>query len=253
MEMKNHLFLKAIKSGESEDVALREAFSPDFPRLMSAFSNTRGGMIIVGVNSQKKIIGVKGDLDQLQQSISGSAQTIYPPLVPDVQVHEVRGKKVVVVVIQKVPDNAFNTFRGAIYARVGGSVRKFEAVQLEDFLKRRRFKDFGESAHYELEIQNLDQVNEREKRESLDQELPEPAVDYNLEAQALDGLNERQKKGIQFLRKHKAIKMGKYEKLNKVSSGTARADIHKLIKLGYVKKTGSHRKIHYVLNKEKVS
>ena len=250
-KMENQNILKAIKRGENEEVELRESFSPDFSRLISAFANTRGGMIIVGVNSKKKIIGVKGDLDQAQQSISGSAETVYPPLAPDVQVHEVRGKKVIVVVIKKADNRAFHTFRGAIYARVGSSVRKFEAVQLEDFLKGRSSdKDSSGKIDYDSEAKEPDELNENQKEELSDEGLSE-AVDYDSEAQDLDGLNENQKRCIEFLKKHKSIKTSRYRKLNKVSSETAHSDVRGLLKLGYVKKAGSHRKVHYVLNEKK--
>ena len=49
---------------------------------MCGFANTQGGMIIVGVNAKKVIIGIKEDIDELQQKISASAQAVSPPLVP---------------------------------------------------------------------------------------------------------------------------------------------------------------------------
>ncbi|PJA08943.1 MAG: hypothetical protein COX70_02615, partial [Flavobacteriales bacterium CG_4_10_14_0_2_um_filter_32_8] len=87
--METDQLLEVIESGETQEVELKQSFhsSQDFSKLMCGFANTRGGMIIVGVNAKKTIIGTKEDVDELQQKISASAQAVSPPLVPDIQVH----------------------------------------------------------------------------------------------------------------------------------------------------------------------
>ena len=70
---------------------------------------------------------------------------------------------------------------------------------------------------------------------------------------AFEDLNERQVRAIEFLRKNKSIKTTMYQKLNKISLGTARLDINELLNFGYVKKVGSFRGAYYVLSEEKVS
>ena len=88
--------LEVIESGETQEVELKQSFhsSQDFSKLMCGFANTYGGMIITGVSAKKEIIGIKEDIDQLQQKISAAAQAISPPLVPEIQVYTIEGKKI---------------------------------------------------------------------------------------------------------------------------------------------------------------
>jgi len=65
-----------------------------------------------------------------------------------------------------------------------------------------------------------------------------------------EDLNERQKICIDFLKKHKSIKTKKYKEMNKISHGTAIADINELVQFKYIKKVGSYRGAYYVLNEE---
>ncbi len=128
--METYQLLEVIESGETQEIELKQSFhsSQVFAKLMSGFANTQGGMIIIGVNANKKIIGLTEDADKLQQKISVAAQTVAPPLIPDIQVHNIEGKEVIAVVIQKVIDSTFHTFQGAIYVKVGSTLKKLRAI-----------------------------------------------------------------------------------------------------------------------------
>ena len=270
--METKKILDTIKKGENQELGLMESFSQLFPKLMIGFANTTGGMIIIGVNSKKEITGVKMDVDELRLAIMASGKAAFPPIVSDVHVHKIKGKDVITVKIPKTDEANFHTFRGTIYARVGTSLRRFEAVQLADFLKKRQLhQDLSEAPDYKKEVKKAE---EREKKNGLDEEeLIDPDEEQELkrlnelekkidkglispadrkpEAKRPDELNERQKTCIEFLKKHKSIKTSKYRELNKVSSTIAHSEIKQLLKAGYLKKDSSHRKAHYVLNEEK--
>jgi len=153
--------LEVIESGETQEVELKQSFhsAQDFSKLMAGFANTQGGMIIVGVNANKKIVGLKEDVDKLQQKISAAAQAISPPLVPDIKVYNVEGKEVIAVVIQKAIDNIFHTFQGAIYVKVGSTLKKFEGNQLVDFLRSKQILCFdeisGDAALDDLDVEKI--------------------------------------------------------------------------------------------------
>lgn len=154
--------LEVIECGETQEVEFKQSFhsSQDFSKLMSGFANTFGGMIIVGVNVKKKIMGVKVDVDELQQKISAAAQAVSSPLIPDIRVYNLEGKKVVVVVIQKAIDSTFHTFQGAIYVKVGSTLKKYEGNQLVDFLRDRQILCFDEtSSNATLDDLNIEKIN----------------------------------------------------------------------------------------------
>ena len=159
--MEKEQLLEIIGNGETQEVELKESFhsSQDFAKLMSGFANTQGGMIIVGVNAKKNVIGIKGDLDPLQQKISAAAQTVSPPLVPDIQVHNLNGKKVVAVVIQKAIDKTYHTCQGVIYVKVGSTLKKIEGDQLANFLRSKQIlcfdEDFSDAVPDDLDVEKI--------------------------------------------------------------------------------------------------
>src|SRR3989338_1296711 len=178
--METGQLLEVIESGETQEVELKQSFhsSQDFSKLMCGFANTQGGMIIVGVNAKKVIIGIKEDVDELQQKISASAQAVSHPLVPDIQVHTIEGKKIVAVVIQKAIDNTFHTFQGAIYVKVGSTLKKFEGNQLVDFLRSKQILCFDEiSSDATLDDLDVGKIKEYLKTRNQEDFLKQNSVE----------------------------------------------------------------------------
>ncbi len=178
--METDQLLEVIESGETQEVELKQSFhsSQDFSKLMSGFANTQGGMILVGVNAKKTIIGVREDVDRLQQKISASAQAVSPPLVPDIQFHTIEGKKVIAVVIQKAIDSTFHTFQGAIYVKVGSTLKKFEGNQLVDFLRSKQILCFDEiSSDATLDDLDVEKINEYLKIRNQENFLKQNSVE----------------------------------------------------------------------------
>ena len=169
--METGQLLEVIESGETQEVELKQSFhsSQDLSKLICGFANTQGGMIIIGVNTKRTIIGVKEDVDELQQKISASAQAVSPPLVPDIQVHRIEGKKVIAIVVQKAIDSIFHTFHGAIYVKVGSTLKKFEGNQLVDFLRNKQILCFDEISS-DATIDDLDIEKIKEYLQTRNQE-----------------------------------------------------------------------------------
>ncbi len=140
--------LEVIESGETQEVELKQSFhsSQDFSKLICGFANTYGGMVIVGVDAKKNSVGIKDDIDQLQQKISAAAQAISPPIVPQIQVYTIEGKNIIAVIVQKAIDNTFHTFQGVVYVKVGSTLKKIEGNQLVDFLRSKQILCFDEIA-----------------------------------------------------------------------------------------------------------
>ena len=147
IEMDKDQLLELIESGETQEVELKQSFhsAQEFSKLMCGFANTYGGMVVVGVGAKKNIVGIKEDSDQLQQKISAAAQAVSPPIIPEIQIYAIEGKKIVVVIIQKAIDNTFHTFQGVVYVKVGSTLKKIEGNQLVDFLRAKQILCFDET------------------------------------------------------------------------------------------------------------
>jgi len=112
---------------------------------MCGFANTYGGIIILGVSKNRDIIGVSGDLDEIQQKISSSAQAVSPPILPSIEVHEIDSKKIIIIITQRAIDNTFHTFQGILWAKVGSTLKRIEGNQIVDFLRHRQILCFDET------------------------------------------------------------------------------------------------------------
>lgn len=112
---------------------------------MCGFVNTSGGVIIVGVNKNKEMIGITKDLDDIQQRISSSAQAIDPAIIPDIKIYTINNKNIISIVIQKAIDSQLYTYKGIIYVRVGSTTKKIEGSQMVDFLRAKQILVFDET------------------------------------------------------------------------------------------------------------
>ncbi|MBI5047121.1 putative DNA binding domain-containing protein [Candidatus Micrarchaeota archaeon] len=112
---------------------------------MCALVNTYGGIVIIGVNSKKEIVGIKEDADILQQKLSAAAQAISSPIVPKIEVLSLQDQKIIIITVQKAIDNTFHTFQGVIYVKVGSTLKRIEGNQMVVFLRAKQFLCFDET------------------------------------------------------------------------------------------------------------
>jgi len=167
--------MKIITLGESQEVEFKESFhsNQDISEIMCGFVNTSGGVIIIGVNKNKEMIGITKDLDDIQQRISSSAQAIDPAIIPDIKIHIINSKNIISIVIQKATDSQLYTYKGIIYVRVGSTTKKIEGSQMVDFLRAKQILVFDETPT-DAKITDLDTnkikqyLNTRNQNDYLD-------------------------------------------------------------------------------------
>lgn len=88
---KNDDFIKGlIKSGEGENLDFKLAINnpKKIAKTLAAFANTSGGVILIGINDQRKIIGV--DVEEEMHIVElANAAFLYPPLELHFEVYEI--------------------------------------------------------------------------------------------------------------------------------------------------------------------
>lgn len=139
--------LEIIEKGESEEVEFKRSFNStqEAAKIMTAFANTKGGILFYGVDDNKTLIGVKENTDSIQQNISSAAQTIAPPIVPEIKIYDIEAKKIIAVIVQRAIDNTFHTSQGVIYAKIGSTTKKIEGNNMVDFLRAKQILCFDET------------------------------------------------------------------------------------------------------------
>lgn len=92
-----------INQGESEILEFKTSFNKEVIETIVAFSNTKGGQIIIGINNKKEIVGTVINLESIQNWINEIKNTTYPQLIPEVDTFSVSKNTVVIFKIKEFP------------------------------------------------------------------------------------------------------------------------------------------------------
>lgn len=122
---------------------------PELPKTISAFANTMGGILLVGVKAKDgialmPIIGIQKEIGIEERITQSSITGIYPPVLPDIRVIDVPNQTDKVVVIIRVnesldaPHAIQNSTR--VYIRTGSISQPYELAEIDriEFLLKRR-------------------------------------------------------------------------------------------------------------------
>ncbi|AEC51943.1 hypothetical protein PNA2_1027 [Pyrococcus sp. NA2] len=115
-----------IKKGESETIEFKRKLNDSVYKTLSAFANTDGGILLLGVSNDGKVFGFSGDLDSLARSIRHNLR-----INPSIKVEEIGGKKVVIIDVSKSPVPI--SFKGRYYKRVGAQTVEMGWEDLQRF------------------------------------------------------------------------------------------------------------------------
>jgi len=104
-----------IKKNEDSHFDRKEAVSDTIMKLISAFANTEGGIILIGQADDKRIVGID-NFDRRIQTINQHANNIQPSVVIKIFEHEYKEFKLIEVQIPK--SSKLHQCHGKYYKRV---------------------------------------------------------------------------------------------------------------------------------------
>jgi predicted HTH transcriptional regulator len=92
-----------ISEGESTILEFkRKATTPEkLAKEISAFANTKGGWLLIGVDDDRKIVGVESEKSAIDIIETACSFFIDPPVTPDIEIINISRKEIVVVYIQQ--------------------------------------------------------------------------------------------------------------------------------------------------------
>jgi predicted HTH transcriptional regulator len=101
--MNSKELLEVISEGESSKLEFkRKLNSPDkLAREISAFANTKGGILLVGVDDDGSIVGVQSEKTEIDIIETTCAFHIKPPIIPSIEIINLKGYDIVVVYISE--------------------------------------------------------------------------------------------------------------------------------------------------------
>ena len=119
--------IELIAKGENERVEFkRSADSRALAETICAFLNTNGGIVLIGVDDNGKIVSV--DPKKAQERISVALGSIYPYPKVDTETLKLGDKSVVIVHVKR--SEKIHSYRNLVYVRVGASNRPLSMEEL---------------------------------------------------------------------------------------------------------------------------
>jgi len=104
---------------------------------ISAFSNTQGGKILIGVSKSGKIIGTHIGKDTIENLTNQISQHTDPKIHPYIATRKIKGKEIITVSVKKSPDRLTLAY-GRPYIRVGKSTMKMSKDEYENRAIKKR-------------------------------------------------------------------------------------------------------------------
>ncbi len=125
-----------IKQGENERVEFKENL--DIKKILvavSAFANTHGGLIIIGVRDRDgKVVGVQIGKETPAKLANEIAQNTEPEVIPRLRIERCEDREVIVVEVDEHPVKPVMV-RGRAYRRVGNSNRKLTPKEISELFE----------------------------------------------------------------------------------------------------------------------
>lgn len=128
-----------LRQGENQFVEFKREFNPgksgEFHETVSSFANTKGGVIIVGVDDNGLVVGVQDP--KLEDRIRESVNNTIEPL-PDIHIRtrEHGGEEILLIEVD-VGENPPYMLRGKTYVRSGGTDRLAGRLELDAIYGRK--------------------------------------------------------------------------------------------------------------------
>ena len=111
---------KVLKDGESETVEFKKSTGEwkEIIETLSAFANTRGGIVLVGVDKKGKVCGVNIGKSTIEDITNKIITNTEPKLYPEISVKTIDKKKVTLIKAESYPYDVVLAF-GKPFKRVG--------------------------------------------------------------------------------------------------------------------------------------
>jgi ATP-dependent DNA helicase RecG len=166
--------IELIKKGESQSFEFKESFNEGVLKTISAFANTKGGTILIGVSDNKEVVGFKisdKDLEAITNKIVDSLG-----FTPEIENISINKRNLLKIEVQKssVPISC----KGIYYKRVGNTTREMTFEDLSRFFRR------------DLRWEVL--TNDKFKLEDLDEEVIKNFLALGREKGRLIALNDKE-------------------------------------------------------------
>ncbi len=140
------------KKYESQTIEFKLVWKDEFMKWISAFANSDGGKLLIGVDDNGNPIGVK-DSKKLLSDLPNKFRDILG-IFPKIILEKIKGKEIISIEIE--PSHAPISYHGRFYIRSGSTIQELNGRDLTRFLVSKSGKDWEE---YFVEKASLNDLN----------------------------------------------------------------------------------------------
>jgi len=147
-----------ISQGESETVEFKESLhlKDKIGETVSAFSNSKGGIILIGVSDKKRIKGIQIGKETTIDLAEYIKRNTDPVIFPSLRVEEIEKKEIVVVAVKEGAEKPV-FFKNYAYKRVGNTNQRISSSELRKLAKESGERIYwDEQVYKESSIENID-------------------------------------------------------------------------------------------------
>ena len=121
-----------IKEAENQFIELKEQFSEGVLKTISAFANTSGGIILIGVKDNKEVVGINLKVGEFEEIVNKIVDSL--GFQPEIKLVSFNRKKLIRIDVQKssIPIK----YKGIYYKRVGNTTRGMNTDELSRFFRQ---------------------------------------------------------------------------------------------------------------------
>jgi len=123
---------RLIQAGESETVEFKTSLS-DWKAIIetiSAFANTKGGIVLIGVRDSSEIRGIKVGKDSIESLSNKIIQNTDPKIYASIEVAKIDGRETIVLTVKDTQNKPYLAF-GKAFRRVGNAAHQMTRDEYE--------------------------------------------------------------------------------------------------------------------------
>lgn len=156
------MLIEEILKGENEKIEFKEnAKTNAYIKTVVAFANGNGGKIVFGVKDNGEIIGVENEFEVMDGIINAISDSCYPMIVPDISLHTLENKTVILVEIEGGKKKPYylksKGMQKGTYIRSGATTRIIE----EDYVLKELVLE-GENKYFDQQVCHRESVSDEE-------------------------------------------------------------------------------------------
>ena len=156
------MLIEEILKGESEKTEFKENTKTNtYIKTVVAFANGNGGKIVFGVKDNREIVGVENEFEVMDGIINAISDNCYPMIVPDISLHTLENKTVILVEIEGGKKKPYylksKGMQKGTYIRSGATTRIIE----EDYVLKELVLE-GENKYFDQQVCHGESVSDEE-------------------------------------------------------------------------------------------